>query len=259
MATLSDGEIKSYCKDQKLISNGFEESCLKQACYELRASNIYHTICSGVDTCHKLEAEDFIIIKPKETVVIITMEELNLPDDILARVLTKGKLFTVGIAPVNTYADPGFKGKLGIVMNNLSHNYLRIDQGSPIAKIEFSELRQNVESPYRGQHGYSAGVWPVDKSMILSDKEAASHPRVYSETVEIGDAFGPKIGRLIKRVYKYESWLIMTSLLVLTLNLLLGVMISKDKFLTVSQAVITSLISNIIFGLITFWATRLKK
>ena len=95
-----------------------------------------------------------LLLKPKQTLVVITMESLRLPANVLGRILTKGVLFSIGILPVNTYADPGFSGRLGLVLHNLSNSYIRITPGDPIAKIEFSRLQNAVHRPYEGQHGY---------------------------------------------------------------------------------------------------------
>src|SRR5690606_30072793 len=132
-----------------LITEEFEEKNIKQSCYELRASNIYYDINSA-DRKIELKEDEYILIKPKALVVIMTYETLEMPANILGRILTKGKLFSVGLLPVNTYADPGFSGRLGIVFSNLSNNYIKITPKESIAKIEFSKLENNVERPYHG-------------------------------------------------------------------------------------------------------------
>jgi dCTP deaminase len=66
--------------------------------------------------------------------VLITAEDLAIPDDILVRVVSKGSLFSIGLSPVATYADPGFTGNLGIVTENISDKYVELPQGEAIAK-----------------------------------------------------------------------------------------------------------------------------
>ena len=73
------------------------------------------------------------------------MERISLPDRLLGRVLAKGQLFSIGILPVCTYADPGFDGRLGITLFNFSRHYISIKPGQPIAKIEFSILPDRWE------------------------------------------------------------------------------------------------------------------
>lgn len=87
--------------------------------------------------------------------------ELALPSNVLARILAKGQLVSLGILPVNTYADPGFEGRLGITLFNATRRYIAIKPGQPIAKIEFTVLNRDVERPYAGQHGYETEIWPI--------------------------------------------------------------------------------------------------
>src|SRR5262249_11293192 len=128
---------------------------------------------------------EYVLLKPRQFVCVITLESLRLPANILGRILTKGQLFSVGVIPVNTYADPGFEGNLGIVLTNISNNYLKIKQNDPIAKIEFSKLRQPVEKPYVGQHGYQTKIWPIPVDMILTEAEILADPRIKNPLEEL--------------------------------------------------------------------------
>ena len=78
-----------------------DRKCIKQACYELRASNIYYLPIES-DTKKEVLHEGFILLRPRQLVVIITQETLDIPNDILGRILTKGSFFSLGINAVNT-------------------------------------------------------------------------------------------------------------------------------------------------------------
>src|SRR5690625_5182082 len=184
VGSLNDKDIKRLCNNGKLIVEEYEEKNVKQACYELRASNIYYDVTTS-DIKITVEENNYILIKPKQLVVIITKEKIELPADMLGRILTKGKLFSVGLLPVNTYADPGFSGNLGIVFSNLSNNYIKIKPKEAIAKIEFCKLEHPVEKPYTGQHGYETGIWPIPKDLILTKEEIMSDERIKSLPDEI--------------------------------------------------------------------------
>jgi dCTP deaminase len=127
------------------------------------------------------------------------MESLELPADMLGRVLLKGKLFSLGLMPVNTYADPGFFGRLGIVLFNASNNYLRVRPGDPIAKIEFCRLARPVQRPYRGQHGYRSEIWPLTEHMILSEPEIQSDQRIGDTVEELTRAYGQDLGTVLTK------------------------------------------------------------
>lgn len=222
VGTLSDVDIKLLSSQGKLIIENYNEKNVIQACYELRASNIYYDLSNPKNPLkNDLKDGEYILIKPKQLVVIITLETLELENDILGRILTKGKLFSVGLLPVNTYADPGFYGRLGIVFYNLSNNFLKINTGETIAKIEFTRLQEPVSSSYRGQHGYQTSIWPIPTDMIVSYEEAQKDARVKSPPEEIESAFGADVGRVIKRVFKYERYVILAALLYIALSLLI--------------------------------------
>jgi deoxycytidine triphosphate deaminase len=123
MGTLSDQEIIELGRAGALITQEFERDNVQQACYELRAGRVFYEPDKGNRRQTVIEGSDFLI-KPKQLIVIITMESLELPADMLGRVLLKGRLFSLGLMPVNTYADPGFSGRLGIVLFNSAVAYV---------------------------------------------------------------------------------------------------------------------------------------
>ena len=128
------------CEKSELIRSNFSDKQVYQACYEIRAGIVYYDLTEGRKR-FTIPHDGDILIKPRHMVVIITLEEFNLPSDILGRILTKGAFFSFGLSPVNTYAAPGFFGNLGILLFNSSVNYVRIPTGTSIAKIEFSRLK----------------------------------------------------------------------------------------------------------------------
>ena len=199
VGTLSDKQIAAMAANGLLISDEFNKANLHQACYELRAGDTYYSLAGNALPARIVNAKN-ILLKPRQLTVVITKETLNIPDDILGRVLTKGRLFSVGLLPVNTYADPGFTGKLGIVFYNATPQYLRIMPGDEIAKIEFAWLAESVERPYVGQHGYQTKIWPIPVEMIVPPDELATDPRVGSVAKELEHAYGPSIAGLIGRV-----------------------------------------------------------
>lgn len=255
IGTLTDNDIRQAIDKDKLISE-YDETCIKQACYELRASNIYYLPEEG-NTQIKLTSEEYILLKPHSIVVIITIESIKLPDDMLGRILTKGSLFSLGISAVNTYADPGFQGRLGIVFQNHSNQYLKINQGAQIAKMEFAKLHQKVKSPYHGQHGYDTEIWPLKKELILRDEEIKDDKRIKGYLEEIDNSYGPKMGYVIRRVLILEKRMLIASVLYFLFTfIILGVCFyNKDGIegvITPLASVLVGVGSNILYGIVMF-------
>lgn len=258
IGTLSDAEIKSMCEQGLLIEENFDSNRIKQACYELRCGDVYYDLAKGNRRC-VIKSGNNLLLKPKQTLVVITMESLRLPADVLGRILTKGVLFSIGILPVNTYADPGFSGRLGIVLHNLSNDYLRIKPGDAIAKIEFSRLHAPVSRPYEGQHGYQTEIWPIRTDMILSTAEIKSDPRIGSPYEELENAYGADLSRVIKRVFGYERRLLLfAGIYFLFMILLIGLM-SGTNWITNTAAIIIGVGTNILTSLIFWAATNLRR
>lgn len=257
--TLSDEEIADLCSQGLLIEENYSEANVHQCCYELRASNTYYEISGPEKTRHSLSSDQYILIKPRQLVVAITMEKLCLPSDILARILTKGKLFSIGLLPVNTYADPGFYGNLGIVFYNLSNNYLKILPGDSIAKIEFSRLLSPVKKPYRGQHGYQTKIWPIPEEMILTPHAISKDRRINSTAEEIAQAYGPNIGKVIDRVFRFERHLIFAILMYILFSVLLVFSMQGHGWITPVTGVVLGVVSNIVTTLLVFAATNLRR
>ncbi|MGE7942848.1 dCTP deaminase domain-containing protein [Lysinibacillus xylanilyticus] len=258
IGTLNDKDIIDFCEKGELITENFSKKNVKQACYELTASNTYFDI-SNSHQKYELKDNEYILIKPKQIVVILTAETLYLPNDMLGRILTKGKLFSIGLLPVNTYADPGFEGKLGIVFTNISNNYLKINPGDAIAKIEFSKLENAVIKSYSGQHGYETGIWPNPPGYILSPEEIKSDKRIKNVSTEIELSYGKKFAGVIKRIEKYERRFLLASISYLMITLILIGLFSGTDWLNTITTVGIGLGVNFIYGITVYISTKFKE
>ncbi len=254
---MADTDIISMCAQGELIEENFEQTRVKQACYELRCGNVYYDLAKGSNPLSVGQGGN-ILLKPKQTLIIITMESLRLPPDILGRILTKGVLFSLGILPVNTYADPGFSGRLGIVFHNLSNSYIKITPGDAIAKIEFSRLQTPVSRPYEGQHGYQTQIWPIRTDMLVDEVEKKNDPRIGNPHEELERAYGEDLGRVIKRVFSYERKLIIFSIIYFMLMVLLIGIMSGTNWINTVSAVLIGIGANLITSLIIWTATNLR-
>jgi dCTP deaminase len=258
--TLNDTAIETLCSKGILIATNYKAGNVSQACYELSAGNIYYDITDGFKRIDIAEQHfEYILIKPKQSVVIITKEELNIPDNVIGRVLTKGKLFSIGLLPINTYADPGFQGNLGIILHNNSINYLKIKEDELIAKIEFSALQHPVQKRYNGQHGYKTKIWPIPVEYSLTEDEIKTDTRIGTAENEIEKIYGSRYSAVIKRLLGVEKKLLLASILYFFFSILLiTVLVYMDKsdWITNLIAVVLGLVSNI---LSFFFIYRIEK
>jgi dCTP deaminase len=254
--TLVDQQISDLADEHLLITDGFERRCVRQACYELRASDVFWDVASKRENKRVEVDEEGFVIGPNQYVVAITMETIELPDDGLGRILTKGQLFSLGILAVNTYADPGFVGRLGITLFNGSHRYVRIRPGEAIAKIEFSRLSSAVEKAYSGQHGYETEIWPIPVHLLADETQLRREGRIGSDVDELARSYGPAIADLARQVryYRWRAWVQLS-----IVALAFGVLFSLYGKLSLVVSAAIGAMTNVATQLAFIWAERRRR
>lgn len=262
IGTLTDSLIIEHANRNELIVENFDLGCVKQACYELRAGNIYYDASDENKKYNLEDQDDYILLKPKQQIIIIVLEKLELPSDIMARIIAKGQLFSVGIIPVSTYADPGFIGRLGITFFNASNNYLKIKQGTPIAKIEFVKLMRSVEKKYSGQHGYETSIWPFQGDYILTKEEMRKDPRIGAAVKELECSYGSDFMNIIKSIRSCRNRIFFPIILYFFSILFIAIIVYSNDSLLNSKtwnnivAIVLGIFSNI-FCSVLFWMVNL--
>lgn len=81
-----------------------------------------------------------------------SMEEFNMPYNVLAYVKDKSTWARQGLAVQNTVIEPGWRGFLTLELTNHGNKTLEIKKGMPIAQIVFHKLMEATEQPYNGKY-----------------------------------------------------------------------------------------------------------
>lgn len=253
MKTLTDAEIGSAISHGKLVLNG-DVRQLSGASYELRMGNVYYDLTES-DKPINVPMGGTILIKPGHRVVLITREALALPDDILGRVISKGSLFSVGLSPVATYADPGFSGNLGIVTQNISDKYIELPLDEAIAKIDFTELSGNVDKPYRGQHGFQTQIWPIKHQLQKSYAQVCADARVESEMAEAYKLLPDPTAKLLRRLEKRQKAVDVAIIIAVLLNAAALAAVSQ-QWLDAYLGVVGNLVATVVVLVAGQWIAR---
>lgn len=164
---LTDNEILKSVKSKLLISEDFDESRLQGCTYEFRVGSISYSY-DYENKKTQQQNQSIHIINPFETLTIVTLEKINMDSNHFLLLFSKGSLFSMGLTPISTAADPGFKGHLGITMTNLSTRPIRFEQGMPFVKGIFFRLNKKVSRSYIGQHGDAKMSWPYPSQFHTS-------------------------------------------------------------------------------------------
>ncbi|MBD3387786.1 MAG: dCTP deaminase [Candidatus Altiarchaeales archaeon] len=142
----------------KGLIEGFSEASLGGSGYDLRLGRVYRLKSDsflGVEgrktpEVGELEGDRFVL-KPGEYVLVETLEKVNMPVDVCARVLNRSTIFRCGCSLFNALVDPGFRGTLTFGLKNLSDREFTVERGARIAQIVFEEVEgETVE--YEGKY-----------------------------------------------------------------------------------------------------------
>lgn len=256
MTTLNDSQIRDEIEAGRLVRNASLIG-LSGACYELRMGRVYYDLSENAKR-FELPPGEKALIKPGHRVVLITAEDVDVPANMLCRIVSKGSLFSIGLSPVATYADPGFSGNLGIVTENVSDKYIELPQGEPIAKADFTRLSEPSAKPYVGQHGFQAGIWPIKTHLQKTHAEVKSDPRVQRERDEALSLLPSATRTIIKRIETTQAWINFGIFVAIGVNALALLAINKQWMDSV-DAIVTNLITNAVVGIGALLVTRIRK
>lgn len=214
---LVDDEIRALGEAGIVISKNFNSGAVEQSFYEFHVGKEFVDLSRPEEERHlQLKDGEQVLIRPHSQVVVKMAEEINVPHDCVINFILKGKWFSVGLAPINTAADPGFSGHMGIVLMNLSSRYVKIPVGEVLVKAEIVKLHKPVAESYRGQHGFRTGHWPIVKRFVASTSDLHGAGIRPSSIGEIRRSHGDVIADAIQqtRYYSKVVWLQLTAVII---------------------------------------------
>jgi dCTP deaminase len=94
--------------------------------------------------------DEAFVLHPGEFVLGQTLEWVELPDDLVARLEGKSSLGRLGLLIHSTagYVDPGWKGNLTLELSNVAKLPIALYFGMKIGQISFFEMSSPVDRPY---------------------------------------------------------------------------------------------------------------
>src|SRR6202171_5055637 len=113
----------------------------------------------------RVDDHDAFILQPREFVLAITEESLELDDDVLGRLEGRSSLGRIGIIVHGTAGlfDPGWRGRATLELSNLGVMPVALYPGMRICSFTFEQLSSRVEVPYYKKVGnkYAGQERPV--------------------------------------------------------------------------------------------------
>ena len=125
------------------------------------------------------EGEEFIL-HPGDFVLGTTVERVEVPADLIARVEGRSSLgrLAVVIHATAGIVDPGYRGQVTLELSNLGTAPVALTPGMRISQVIFTELKTAADRPYGAERGskYQDQIGP-QASKIGGDHEFGGHQR----------------------------------------------------------------------------------
>jgi dCTP deaminase len=136
----------------------------------------------------RIADEEPFILHPGEFVLGQTLEWVELPNDLVARLEGRSSLGRIGLLIHSTagYVDPGWKGNLTLELSNVANLPIALYYGMKIGQISFFKMSSPVDRPYGSPDLGSKyqGQSEPTASAFHRDFANGRHPKSAEKTAE---------------------------------------------------------------------------
>lgn len=162
-SVLSDGTITRLVEEGRIRIDPWDPALVQPASVDLRLGDTFRVFhnhrVTSIDLRElpenlteevRVEQDESFVIHPGEFCLGRTLEWVELPDDIVARIEGKSSLGRLGLIVHATagFCDPGWKGTLTLELNNLTRVPIKLYPAVLIAQLSFMTLDVPAVRPY---------------------------------------------------------------------------------------------------------------
>ncbi|HXG40828.1 MAG TPA: dCTP deaminase [Candidatus Limnocylindrales bacterium] len=163
MSVLSDRDIRAEIEAGRVRIDPYDPRDLQPSSIDLHLDRSFrvfrHTRYPYIDVrapqpdlteLVRIDDEEAFFLHPGEFVLGQTLEWVELPDDLVARLEGKSSLGRLGLLIHSTagYVDPGWRGNLTLELSNVANLPIALYYGMRIGQISFFRMSSPVERPY---------------------------------------------------------------------------------------------------------------
>jgi dCTP deaminase len=163
VSVLSDRDIRAALEAGKVLIRPYDSVDLQPSSVDLHLDRTFRVFRNNrypyidvrqpqPDLTELLRVEDDepFILHPGEFVLGQTLEWVELPDDLVARLEGRSSLGRLGLLIHSTagYVDPGWKGNLTLELSNVANLPIALYATMRIGQISFFRMSSPVERPY---------------------------------------------------------------------------------------------------------------
>ncbi len=163
MSVLSDRDIRAALEAGQIRLDPYDSSDLQPSSVDLHLDRSFRVFRNNryafidvravqpdLTELLRIEDDEPFILHPGEFVLGQTVEWVELPVDLVARLEGKSSLGRLGLLIHSTagYVDPGWKGNLTLELSNVANLPIALYFGMRIGQISFLRLSSPVDRPY---------------------------------------------------------------------------------------------------------------
>ena len=163
MSVLADRDIRAAMQAGRIRIDPFDPGCLQPSSVDLHLDGDFRVFRNNrypfidvraqqpdLTELVSVANDEPFILHPTEFVLGQTLEWVELPDDLVARLEGKSSLGRLGLLIHSTagYVDPGWKGNLTLELSNVANLPIALYRGMRIGQISFLKMSSAVERPY---------------------------------------------------------------------------------------------------------------
>ncbi len=164
MSVLSDRDIRAAMQAGRVRIDPYDASCLQPSSVDLHLDADFRVFRNNrypyidvrseqpglTELVSITDDDEPFILHPSEFVLGQTLEWVELPDDLVARLEGKSSMGRLGLLIHSTagYVDPGWKGNLTLELSNVANLPIALYRGMKIGQISFFKMSSPVERPY---------------------------------------------------------------------------------------------------------------
>ena len=183
-SVLCDHTIREMITKKGLLINGLKEGCIQPNSVDLTLSNTVARIKSNRNDMRMIdlklpieyetsEFDDYIIIEPKEFLLLSTNEELIIPNGILAFVCGRSSIARAGIVTESAgLVDSGFRGHITAEIYNQTEYPIKMYRNMRFMQAYFLKAEEAIvpygsekNSKYNGQNVATGSRIHLDKEL----------------------------------------------------------------------------------------------
>jgi len=165
---LSDFDLWNYIRSGRLVIKPFREDVVRENGLDLRigakiarmkpVDEVFDTHNDDeIARFYEVEEGDYFVIRPREHVLLHTLEYIKLPLDLMGFVNLRSSYARIGLSIPPTIIDANFEGELTIELIG-GEFPIKLYAGDRFIHVVFSKLSSPVERPYSGKYQGQRGI-----------------------------------------------------------------------------------------------------